>query len=260
MRPDVSELREFYDSRLGRVVRRLINRHIRSLWPNLSNYRVLGLGYATPYLAPFLDQSERVFAFMSARQGVTHWPAHDKSWGGLTVLTSELQLPLDDNSVDRILMVHGLENSEQSRPLMREVWRVLAAGGRLLIIAPNRTGIWSRTERTPFGHGQPYSQGQLARLLRDNMFQPTQRAHALYFPPLESHMLLQTAGLWERLGPSLSKALAGIHLMEADKQIYAATLAGTRGENVRIPAVVTPLRRAASASLASSRRQLMARG
>ena len=253
MRPDISELREFYDSRLGRVVRRRVNRQIQLLWPNVSAYRVLGLGYATPYLAPFIAQAERVFAFMPARQGVTHWPAHGNGKGGLTALTDEHQLPLDDNAVDRILLIHGLENSEQSRPLMREIWRVLAAGGRLLIIAPNRTGIWSRTERTPFGHGQPYSQGQLARLLRDNMFQPTQRAHALYFPPLESHMLLKTAGLWERLGPRLSKALAGIHLMEADKQIYAATLAETRSKKTRIPAVVTPLRRGTSASLTSSR-------
>lgn len=246
MRPDVSELREFYDSRLGRVARRLVSRRLRAIWPDVTGQRVLGLGYATPYLSPFRDEAERVLALMPAFQGVTHWPVgKDRERGGLTALTSEEHLPLADNSIDRVLLVHGLENAEQSRPLMREIWRVLDAGGRLIVVAPNRTGIWSRLDRTPFGHGRPYSKGQLSRLLRENMFQPTLRAQALFFPPVESGMLLRTAGLWDRVGSKVSPALAGLHLIEADKQIHAVTLAGEPAETIKFPAVVTPLRRGA---------------
>ena len=132
-----------------------------------------------------------------------------------------MELPLPDASVDRVLLVHGLENTEQVGPLFREIWRVLASGGRLLVVVPNRRGIWARMERTPFGQGHPYSPGQLSRLLRDNLFLPGERISALYVPPLRSHMLLRTAGAWENLGHRLGNTFAGVLLMEADKQIYA---------------------------------------
>src|SRR6185295_1560762 len=88
-----------------------------------------------------------------------------------------------DLSFDRVLLIHALEGAEQLRPMLREVWRVLAGGGRLLAVAPNRRGVWARSDRTPFGHGQPYSLGQLSRLLRDTLFTPVQSAAALFPPP-----------------------------------------------------------------------------
>ena len=55
--------------------------------------------------------------------------------------------------------------------MMREAWRVLADSGRLIVVVPNRRGIWARFEqRSPFGHGHPYSQGQIKRLMRDSLF------------------------------------------------------------------------------------------
>ena len=41
----------------------------------------------------------------------------------------------------------------RTRDQLREIWRVLAAGGRVILVVPNRAGIWARTEATPFGHG-----------------------------------------------------------------------------------------------------------
>jgi hypothetical protein len=83
-------------------------------------------------------------------------------------------------------------------------------------------------ERTPFGQGHPYSPGQLSRLLRDNLFQPGERASALHFPPITSSMLLRTAGAWENLGQRWGNAFAGVVLMEADKQIYAVSARQTQ--------------------------------
>ena len=40
-----------------------------------------------------------------------------------------------------------------------------AAGGRLLIVVPNRRGVWARSDTTPFGHGRPYSRSQITHLL-----------------------------------------------------------------------------------------------
>ena len=220
MRPDVIDLREFYNSHLGQVARRLLRFRIRQLWPDLGGLDLLALGYPSPYLRQFQGEAARVVAFMPAQQGVHRWPVHDRN---RVALVDEMELPLPDASVDRVLLVHALENAEQVTPMLREVWRVLASGGRLLVVVPNRRGIWARMERTPFGQGHPYSPGQLSRLLRDNMFQPNERGSALYIPPVASRMLLRTAGAWEKLGHRWGHVFAGVLLIEADKQIYAVS-------------------------------------
>src|SRR6202008_3697705 len=106
---------------------------------------------------------ERCLAFMPAAQGVVKWPSESPA---LPALVDELELPLTDAGVDRVLLVHALEMAQDAGALLREVWRVLAAGGRLLAVVPNRRGVWARTDATPFGHGRPYSRGQITNLLR----------------------------------------------------------------------------------------------
>lgn len=197
----------------------MIRRSIRAIWPDARGLAVLGLGYATPYLRPFRDEAERVVAIMPASQGVMPWPRDERR---LVTLADEAELPLPDGSVDRVLLIHAVESSEQLRPMLREIWRVLAGGGRLLVVAPNRRGIWARLERTPFGHGQPFSRPQLSRLLRESLFSPQRSASALYIPPTSSRMMLRFAGAWEGLGDKWGLPFAGVILVEAGKQVYAA--------------------------------------
>lgn len=217
---DVVDLRDFYDTSLGQMARRMIRRQIRQIWPNVAGLRVMGLGFATPYLRCFLGDAERVVAVMPASQGVLPWPPEGP---GLTTLADETELPLPDRSMDRILLVHALEATEQIRAMMREIWRVLADGGRLAVVAPNRRGIWARMERTPFGNGRPYTQAQLNRLLRDNMFTPVTNTTALYLPPTTSRMLLRSAPAVEELGRRWFETFAGVTIVEAAKQIYAGS-------------------------------------
>lgn len=217
---DVVDLRDFYDTGLGQTTRRLLRRHLRQLWPDTHGLRVLGLGFATPLLRPFINEAERVIAVMPANQGVLHWPPEGP---GLTVLADESDLPLPDSSMDRIVLMHALESTEQVRAMMREAWRVLADGGRLVVVAPNRRGIWARLERTPFGNGRPYTMGQLNRLLRDNMFTPINSASALFLPPTTSRMLLRSAPAVERIGQRWFETFGGVIIVEAAKQIYAGS-------------------------------------
>ncbi|MPY69447.1 MAG: methyltransferase domain-containing protein [Alphaproteobacteria bacterium] len=225
---DAVDLRDFYRTSLGQMARRIIRARIRAMWPDVSRMTVLGLGYATPYLLPFADEAERVLATMPAQQGVLHWPVEGP---GRVALADETELPLPDVSVDRVLLVHGLECSEQLRPMLREIWRILADGGRVLCVVPNRRGIWARLDRTPFGHGHPYTPSQLSRLLRDTLFTPTQTAAALFVPPSRSRMMIASAPAWEQIGPRWFQTVAGVLLVEAGKQIYAATpeIAPARG-------------------------------
>ncbi|HEX6978598.1 MAG TPA: methyltransferase domain-containing protein [Alphaproteobacteria bacterium] len=217
---DVIDLRDFYASPLGQVARRMIRRRLREMWPDLKGQRVLGLGYATPFLRPFMTEAERVIGMMPAPQGVLHWPLDGPN---ATTLVEETDLPLPDLSVDRVLLVHALEHTEQLRPFLREIWRVLEASGRLIVVVPNRRGIWARVESTPFGHGLPYTAAQLSRLLRDNLFTPLATRSALFVPPVYSRLYLTSAGAWERIGERWFERFAGVVLVEAGKQLYAPT-------------------------------------
>jgi SAM-dependent methyltransferase len=218
MSVDVVDLRDFYESRLGQVARRMIRRRVRMMWPDLRGMRLLGLGYAAPYLRMFREEAERTIAIMPSSQGVLPWPIDGPN---AAALADEGELPLQDYSIDRVLLVHGLEYSEQVRPLLTELWRVMAGGGRLLALTPNRRGIWARTDRTPLGQGHPYTPAQLARALRDADFTPERVASALFVPPNGSRMMLRSAAAIERIGERWFTTFAGVSVVEATKQLYA---------------------------------------
>src|SRR5215471_1049309 len=216
---DVVDLRNFYAQALGKVARRFVGRGIRSRWGDLHALRVLGIGYPTPYLGLFREEAERCLAFMPAEQGVVKWPSDRPALVGLV---NASELPLPDAAVDRVLLVHALEMSQDAGTLLREVWRVLAAGGRLLAVVPNRRGVWARTDTTPFGHGRPYSRAQVMQLLRETWFTPTGWDEALYVPPIGRRWFLRSAVAWERTGATISAPFAGVHIVEATKQVYRA--------------------------------------
>src|SRR5919197_4277213 len=203
---DVVDLRGFYAQRLGTVARRFVGRGIRSHWADTRGRRLVGLGYATPYLGLFREEAERCLAFMPAAQGVTKWPTAAPT---LSRLVDETELPLPDAAVDGVLLVHALEMSHNPMTVLREVWRVLASGGRLLAVVPNRRGLWARMDTTPFGHGRPYSRSQIVSLMRDAWFTPVSWSEALYVPPFQRSWFLRSAGAWERIGATLSAPFAG---------------------------------------------------
>jgi SAM-dependent methyltransferase len=225
MSSDVVDLRDFYRTGLGQVARRMIRNAIRRNWPDLRGMRLLGIGYPTPFLSAIAAETERSVAVMPASLGVLGWAPEGRN---LVTLADEGELPFADYSIDRVLLVHALETSEPVGPMLKEIWRVLAGGGRLLIVAPNRRGIWARLDRTPFGSGRPYTMSQLSRLLRDEQFTPVGTDSALFIPPARKRMILRSAAAWERIGKRWFPTFAGVVLVEATKQIYAKpTLART---------------------------------
>ena len=154
------------------MTRRLLGRAIRARFDNVTNLAVLGLGYATPYLGVFREEAERCIAVMPAAQGVVRWPSSGPT---LATLADETMLPLPTASIDRVVAVHALEMTDNAAEMLREVWRVLAPGGRLLAVVPNRRGVWARLDTTPFGNGRPFSRGQVVNLLREALFTPVGR-------------------------------------------------------------------------------------
>lgn len=217
MSQDVVDLRSFYASPLGDVARRFVLRLLRARWEDCTGLSLLGFGYATPYLDVFRTEAMRTLAFMPAEQGVVNWPQSGRS---ATALVDSHMLPLPDSCIDRVLLAHGLESNQHPADLLAEIWRILTPGGRLVILAPNRRGVWARRDTTPFGVGQPYSRGQLRDLLRQSLFSPLFFGEALYVPPVSGGLFLRAAPAFERIGARLALPGGGVLVVEATKQLY----------------------------------------
>ena len=215
---DTVDLREFYGSRLGLATRRSLAGQLKPRLAGLSGGRIMGLGYAMPYLADCTVKAEAQLAFTMARQGVFRWP---EDGAVQSALVDECDLPLLESVVDVALVVHALELTDAPQEMLREIWRVLAPQGRLFLVVPNRRGVWARFDTSPFGHGQPFSKPQLSALLKESQFSVVSWSYALYFPPSTRAAVLSAAPAIESLGSWLMPALSGAIIVEAAKQVYA---------------------------------------
>lgn len=217
MYPDVVDLREFYESDVGRMARDVLRAQLRTLWPNVQGQSLLGLGYTTPFLRPFVGEAARVMALMPAQQGVTWWPREGPN---RTALTEETGLPLADSSIDKIFLAHNLENTENISGLLSEIWRVLAPSGRMIALVPQRSSFWARDSRTPFSYGFSFTLSHVKRILANNKFQPERHVRCLYTPPFAYRLLAKHTDWIEKQGARFLPHAAGALLLEAGKQAY----------------------------------------
>jgi SAM-dependent methyltransferase len=232
MHLDVLDLRNFYyRTALGRVAQRAIRGQLVKHWPPATGHTVAGFGFAVPLLRPYLADARRVIGLMPGPQGVMPWPAGMEN---VSVLCEETAWPLPTGLVDRLVLMHGLETSEHPTAVLEEASRVLGPGGRALFIVPNRTGLWSRRDVTPFGFGRPYSVAQLEAQLKRHAFTPERSQSVLFAPPSTARFWLRTADFWESVGRKVPWLAGGVLMVEASKQVYAPTRGGL-GAVVRRP-------------------------
>ena len=228
---DVSEFHRFYASELGTTVQQIIEGHVHHAWPSVDQQSIASYGYAVPYLESCRPRALRVFNMMPAAMGVIHWPT---SRPNLTVLCEETNFPLADQSIDKLLMIHALEFTATPRDLLREVWRVLIDGGHLLIVVPNRLGLWARSDDTPFGYGQPYIGYQLARLLTENSFIPKMMHYSLFTPPSVLPTVRRLCDKIEHFGKRWCPGLGGVVVIQATKTVLATVPLQPVGWQTRI--------------------------
>ena len=233
MHLDVVDLRKFYyRTKLGRIVQRALRVQIAKLFGETKGQTVVGFGFAAPLLRPYIGMSRRVICLMPGQQGVMPWPEDEAN---MSVLVEEAAWPLATGFVDKMVVLHGLETSDTEADLLDEIWRVLGPGGKVVFIVPYRSGLWARSDKTPFGYGKPYSASQLDQLLRLHRFVPERHQSALYFAPSEKTFWLRLAKFWEGFGlRNILPLVAGVIVVEASKQVHARPQGGL-GAAVRKP-------------------------
>ena len=245
MRTDVLDIEQFYDSALGQAALGFLRGRLEEAWGDGKGQRIAGFGHTDPYLALFHD-AERKITLVPEGMGAVQ----PEGTSCIACLTADTHWPLPDASMDRILVVHGLEEAASPKRLLREIWRVLTDEGKAIIVVPNRRGPWAMVDSTPFSAGRPYLKGQLDRFLKSSMFTPLAWSSALYFPPLDKRFLLRASKAWEQAGAQLWSAFAGVLMVEVCKEI-AVPVSGSKAEI--LPARV--LRPAATRVSLQSRRE-----
>ena len=227
MHLDVVQLRNFYyRSALGRAAQKVIRDELVRMWPEAKGQTVAGFGFAVPLLRPYLGQARRVIGLMPGPQGVMPWPAGQPN---VSVLCEDTLWPLSTGFVDKLVVMHGLEATDHPTGVLNECHRVLGPGGRVVFIVPHRAGLWSRSDRTPFGFGRPYSQSQLESQLRAHDFDIGTVRAALYQPPSHNPLWRRMAGFLEGAGHAIPVlAGGGVLIVEACKQSPAASGPGLR--------------------------------
>ncbi|WP_050528769.1 methyltransferase domain-containing protein [Pseudorhodobacter aquimaris] len=233
MHLDVLDLRNFYyRTKLGRVAQRAIRDTVVRMWPHAKGQTMAGFGFAAPLMRPYLADARRVIAMMPAPQGVMPWPAGMEN---VSVLCEEAAWPLTTGIVDKLILMHGLETSEQPSAVLEEASRVLGPGGRALFVVPSRSGLWARRDVTPFGFGRPYSLGQLEAQLKRHDFTVERSVSALYAPPSGHPFWRRTSEFFERNGRLFSPFISGgVLMVEVSKQARVAPRGGL-GAVVRRP-------------------------
>ena len=220
MRLDVENLNNFYSgSVVGQFTKRRLQDSVKKLWGSSFVGTMAGYGFPPPILSLFLDSPQQLLCLMPGQQGVRPWPSR---LNNCSLLVEETNWPIATDSIDRLVVLHGLETSENLKDLFQEIWRVMAPTARVIFVVPNRTSWWARSETTPFGHGRPYSVRQLTNQLKLNQFKVEQYVTALYAPPLERLYKLKIAEFLENMGGKAYSGFgAGIIVLEASKQIFA---------------------------------------
>jgi SAM-dependent methyltransferase len=218
MRETVTRLEHFYASPLGLAAAAMIQRRLATLWPDVAGKDILGYGYGWPLLANYTKTANRVVLAMPEMQGAL---AHENARGVMACLTEDSRLPFSDASFDLVLCLHALEETPDLPALLRELWRVTRPEGRIVVIAPNRAGLWARSDAGPFGAGRPFSKRQLRSALSTAGFQPTVWSGALYMPPAKWLAKPKLMTGFERFGETVWPTFSGLVLVEALKRLYA---------------------------------------
>ena len=164
---------------------------------------------------------------VGAPRGRDSVAAESRPWGAPTIFGRFHNLPVQDDSIDCVVLPHVLDYSDRPHAILREVDRVLTAHGHLIILAFKTGGLWGVRRLIP-GAGLPPDAHDLLpeRRLKDWLQLLDMRIHSTtrYFfrVPLPGVRGASSAK-WEQRGQRWWPELAACYMLTAQKRVSTLT-------------------------------------
>ena len=211
---DVGKINTFYNHSHGQIVAKLLREDLSNIWEPSKTTSNLAVGF------PFYFFPEDIICpvLMPVEIGGIAWAHNQEIY---TAIIDSNSWPLESDSIDCIFISHALEFITDHHSFLMEAGRVLKSAGKLILMVPHRRGFWLRTETTPFGHGTPFSKGQIFRLLKNTGLNPEKCTRSLFLPPFAYKLPEALSNQIEIVGEHLLQLLGGVLIVEATKMVYA---------------------------------------
>lgn len=153
---------------------------------------------------------------------------HNTDSAGHGIVAGGEAIPLTSASVDLVLLHHALDFTSHQHQLLREVSRVLIAGGHVVILGFNPISSWGIRTRLPGRKKHPW-QGMLLSTLRVTdwlkllEFQVEQIRYGAYSLPVNSPRVIRYSGLLDKFASRLNWPTGGVYMISAKKQVAPLT-------------------------------------
>lgn len=149
-------------------------------------------------------------------------------YGSADVYAQSTMLPLDCQSMDLVVLPHGLELSEHPHQVLNEIHRILVPDGKLLLTGFNPVSLWGWQHPGGASRHDMISWLRVKDWLAFLGFEVAAWQFMVYVPPCRSERSLQRWRALERVGPKLwpkMGAVYGLHLIKRTPGVHPLKMA-----------------------------------
>src|SRR3990167_7897143 len=212
------QLREWFDSPLGRTLQVQEAQHLRAVLPNLYGTVAAQLGQ--------IGQLDLMDACIPPTRILLD---HHAGPDGCVVRGQPEALPLDTKSADVLILPHTLDFCDDPHQVLREVSRVLRPEGHVVILGFNPMSLWgfrrliARRPRVAPWCGKFFHLSRIKDWLALLDFETTHGTMLYYRPPLRNEGFMQRLHFLDKMGDRWWPMMAGIYLVVAKKRVVGVT-------------------------------------
>jgi len=135
---NIIALKEYYDTEAGHNFCRIIRKIISNNWRKPSKEAIIGYGFTLPYLPILQNEGNKIAAVIPNNIASENINSMNIAEGITPILSEPDTLPLKNEVIDKIIVIHALEQINNPDEIMAEFWRVLKPYGRIMIFSENK--------------------------------------------------------------------------------------------------------------------------
>jgi SAM-dependent methyltransferase len=233
--PAYEALSRWFESPLGQHLLTRERALVDEMLGRRRGHHLLQLGCASLDLCEH-SPIEHKFAFTPFTQSI-----------GYQAIADAEAIPLATASVDCILLHHALDYAFDQHQLLREVSRVLIAGGQVVIVGFNPFSSWGVRSKLSIGRCPAPWHARMLRCLRvcDWLklldFQIDEVRYAEYALPVNAPAIIRYSGWMEPMASRLNWPSGAVYFITAHKQVLPLIPIHSRRRRTPVPSLGIPL-------------------